>query len=86
MPQLAGSLRESGLTLSGGGVFEQPRQPQSQAQSQPQAGNNGSRGSDSGQGGTGDPRRGGDSQGLIAAAGASGGWGRRQAGLVDLVA
>ena len=28
MPQLASSLREAGLTLSGGGVFEQPRQPQ----------------------------------------------------------
>jgi len=27
MPLLAGSLREAGLTLSGGGVFEQPRQP-----------------------------------------------------------
>jgi len=27
MPLLAGSLREVGLTLSGGGVFEQPRQP-----------------------------------------------------------
>ena len=26
MPLLAGSLREAGLTLSGGGVFEQPRQ------------------------------------------------------------
>lgn len=26
MPQLAGSLREAGLTLTGGGVFEQPRQ------------------------------------------------------------
>lgn len=26
LPQLAGSLREAGLTLSGGGVFEQPRQ------------------------------------------------------------
>jgi flagellar hook-length control protein FliK len=26
MPMLAGSLREAGLTLSGGGVFEQPRQ------------------------------------------------------------
>jgi len=26
LPQLAGSLRESGLTLAGGGVFEQPRQ------------------------------------------------------------
>lgn len=31
MPQLAGSLREAGLTLSGGGVFEQPRQPQQDA-------------------------------------------------------
>ena len=30
MPQLAGSLREAGLTLGGGGVFEQPRQPQPQ--------------------------------------------------------
>ncbi len=28
MPALAGSLREAGLTLSGGGVFEQPRQSQ----------------------------------------------------------
>lgn len=28
LPQLAGSLREAGLTLTGGGVFEQPRQPQ----------------------------------------------------------
>ena len=28
LPALAGSLREAGLTLSGGGVFEQPRQPQ----------------------------------------------------------
>ena len=27
MPLLAGSLRDAGLTLSGGGVFEQPRQP-----------------------------------------------------------
>ena len=26
LPQLAGSLREAGITLSGGGVFEQPRQ------------------------------------------------------------
>lgn len=30
MPTLAGSLREAGLTLGGGGVFEQPRQPQQQ--------------------------------------------------------
>lgn len=27
LPELAGSLREAGLTLTGGGVFEQPRQP-----------------------------------------------------------
>ncbi len=27
MPSLAGALRENGLTLTGGGVFEQPRQP-----------------------------------------------------------
>jgi flagellar hook-length control protein FliK len=27
MPTLAGSLREAGLTLTGGGVFEQPRDP-----------------------------------------------------------
>ena len=40
LPQLAASLREAGLTLSGGGVFEQPRQPQQQMpqQAQPQAG------------------------------------------------
>ncbi|MDO8419732.1 MAG: flagellar hook-length control protein FliK, partial [Rubrivivax sp.] len=31
MPMLAGSLREAGLTLSGGGVFEQPRQTRDQA-------------------------------------------------------
>lgn len=32
MPILAGSLRESGLTLTGGGVFEQPRQTGSDSQ------------------------------------------------------
>ena len=32
MPSLAGSLRDSGLTLTGGGVFEQPRQPGSDSQ------------------------------------------------------
>ncbi len=31
MPALAGSLREAGLTLTGGGVFEQPRQAPEQA-------------------------------------------------------
>lgn len=30
MPTLAGQLRESGLTLTGGGVFEQARQPAGQ--------------------------------------------------------
>lgn len=30
LPQLAGSLREAGLTLTGGGVFEQPRQQQAE--------------------------------------------------------
>ncbi len=30
LPHLAGSLREAGLTLSGGGVFEQQRQPQNE--------------------------------------------------------
>lgn len=30
MPTLAGALRESGLTLTGGGVFEQPANPQPQ--------------------------------------------------------
>jgi flagellar hook-length control protein FliK len=32
MPALASSLREAGLTLAGGGVFEQPQQAQDQAQ------------------------------------------------------
>ena len=36
MPTLAGTLRESGLTLTGGGVFEQPAQPQPQAQREAQ--------------------------------------------------
>jgi len=31
MPTLAGALREEGLTLTGGGVFEQPRQPRDDA-------------------------------------------------------
>lgn len=31
MPQLAGSLRDAGLTLTGGGVFQQPRQTGSDA-------------------------------------------------------
>ena len=36
IPTLASTLRESGLTLTGGGVFEQPAQTQSQTQSQSQ--------------------------------------------------
>jgi flagellar hook-length control protein FliK len=31
LPALAGALRDSGLTLAGGGVFEQPRQPRGDA-------------------------------------------------------
>ena len=38
MPLLAGSLREAGLTLSGGGVFEQPRQARDEAPSGPGTG------------------------------------------------
>lgn len=38
MPLLAGSLREAGLTLSGGGVFDQPRQARDDAQPGPAAG------------------------------------------------
>ncbi len=30
VPALAGALREAGLTLAGGGVFERPRDPQSE--------------------------------------------------------
>ncbi len=42
MPSLAGALREEGLTLTGGGVFEQPRQAQGDAAPAPQAGTRGS--------------------------------------------
>lgn len=45
LPTLAGSLREAGLTLSGGGVFEQPPQPQPDS-SQPRP--DGRRGADTG--------------------------------------
>jgi len=42
MPTLAGSLRDSGLTLTGGGVFEQPRDGAAQTGAQPgSAGGNG---------------------------------------------
>ena len=35
---LATALRESGLTLTGGGVFEQPREPRGDASAQPHPG------------------------------------------------
>ncbi len=38
MPTLAGALRESGLTLTGGGVFEQPANPQQQGDRAPAGG------------------------------------------------
>jgi flagellar hook-length control protein FliK len=41
MPSLAGALREEGLTLTGGGVFEQPRQAQGDGTPAPQAGTRG---------------------------------------------
>ncbi len=75
LPTLASSLREAGLTLSGGGVFEQPRQ------AQPEAGN----------GNGGPQRRaeeGGDAQdgGATTTAGAAGPAPARRRGVVDLVA
>ena len=41
VPALAGALRDSGLTLTGGGVFEQARDPRSQAQPQTARGQTG---------------------------------------------
>jgi flagellar hook-length control protein FliK len=38
VPALATALRESGLTLTGGGVFEQPREPRGDASAQPHPG------------------------------------------------
>jgi flagellar hook-length control protein FliK len=38
MPVLASALREGGLTLSGGGVFEQPRDPQREGSGDPSGG------------------------------------------------
>jgi flagellar hook-length control protein FliK len=92
MPQLAGSLRESGLTLSGGGVFEQPRQQQA-----PQGGFSGSGGSPGGSPGSSANGSQRDDRGnrsgrdpaastLPGAAGNDGATGRRRAGVVDLVA
>ncbi len=55
MPDLAGSLREAGLTLTGGGVFQQPRQASSDAggQDKPGAGGRAGRGGLAGVGGRG---------------------------------
>lgn len=72
LPTLASSLREAGLTLSGGGVFEQPRQ-----QAQAEAGNGGPGGNGSNSGGS---ERQTDSAAVAAAPGA------RRRGVVDLVA
>jgi flagellar hook-length control protein FliK len=81
MPQLAGSLRDSGLTLSGGGVFEQPRQPQQQPSGHPGGNANG------GPGRSRDGRGNGASEALGAIAPASGSvTARRQTGMVDLIA
>jgi flagellar hook-length control protein FliK len=82
MPQLAGSLREGGLTLSGGGVFEQPRQAQQQ---QAQAG--GGNGNSNGNSGSRDERGGngiGNRDATVSAVAAP--VARRRMGVVDLVA
>ena len=85
LPHLAGSLREAGLTLSGGGVFEQPRQgggaqtgsgPGSRSDGGPGGGSqNGSRGDDA--------QRNRADDGLRAAGSATP---ARRRGVVDLVA
>ena len=46
MPTLASSLRESGLTLTGGGVFEQPAHPQPQQDDHAAAGGRAAQGRD----------------------------------------
>lgn len=85
MPQLAGSLRENGLTLSGGGVFEQPRQPQQQAQSG--GGNGNGNGANNGNDNPRDSRRDGARDAAAnGQTGTAGAPGRRHAGVVDLVA
>lgn len=78
LPTLAGSLREAGLTLSGGGVFEQPRQPQPEGDGSRGAGGDGGSGSRAGRGGNG----GGDDSLLQASPGPT----QRRRGVVDLVA
>jgi len=76
LPMLAGSLREAGLTLSGGGVFEQPRQPQPEADNR-QGG---------GHGGRNDGRNDGNGGGTDALSAAAAGPALRRRGVVDLVA
>jgi len=41
VPALASALRESGLTLTGGGVFDQPREPRGEARQQARQGTTG---------------------------------------------
>jgi flagellar hook-length control protein FliK len=87
MPQLAGSLRENGLTLSGGGVFDQPRQQQQAPAGNPGGGaNDGGRNPGSNGNGAAAPARAADSAGAAGAAGLAAAAGRRHAGAVDLVA
>ncbi|MDO9073488.1 MAG: flagellar hook-length control protein FliK [Rubrivivax sp.] len=78
MPTLAGSLRDAGLTLSGGGVFEQPRQPQPDAGTATSEGKGGRDGST----GRGEHAGGGGDGGPAVLAGAP----LRRRGVVDLVA
>jgi len=86
MPQLAGSLRENGLTLSGGGVFEQPRQSQP-SQTDTGSGDGGSQANGDGQNGRG-THAGRDSANPQPSGtnGANAITGRRRSGVVDLVA
>jgi flagellar hook-length control protein FliK len=77
LPTLAGNLREAGLTLSGGGVFEQAPQPQPQAQRDAEGGSGRGQGR-GGQGGSEGP-----DAGALAAPGQPA---PRRRGVVDLVA
>ena len=80
LPALASSLREAGLTLSGGGVFEQPRQPQPQ----PQPEGDDRRGNGSRSDGTGLPSGRDNADAALQASAA--GPALRRRGVVDLVA
>jgi len=46
LPELAAALRDAGMTLSGGGVFQQQREPQQNDQAQNQAAGQGRTGAD----------------------------------------